>query len=174
MKSKLLISICLGFLISLLPLLNRPAIANTPPVLRPCLEKDSLFLKPRQYRELAKAKRGEDTYYYIKEIYSKIQPTQTLIKVKASKCDVLFRNQTFLPSLTKYLPLSTALSFAEARWRYDLSTPFGAEVVKSFSRKSSPTLENGEMLEPLVLPREDFIVLRKLGFKLVPSIKQAP
>ncbi len=177
MKTKhLFVAFFFGLCIASTPLLSHQAMAEVPSGLHSCLSSNPLTTSPQQYRELAKIEYGNETFYYLKVIYtSGIQPTQMLIKAKNTNCKVLIQDQNFLTSLTKFLPLKLAVQLAQARWKYDLSTPFGKEVVKGLTQSStSSNLENGEQLDPLVLPKEDFIALQQLGYKISPDVVPLP
>lgn len=174
MKRQLFLTAIVAFCVIISLSAIKPVYANMPIAIHQCLQPETMRVNPQKYVELATAKYNSAIYYYIQVIYRDSQPYQTLIQAKNGSCKRLTREGDYFVSLTKFLPLDVAVRLSEARWRYELKTPFGSQRVKSFSTLGSNKLDNGEQLEPVSLPREDVIALKRLGIPLSSSIKILP
>jgi hypothetical protein len=154
--------------IAILTLWHRPAIAAMPEIIRPCLT-SPLFTTPKQYREIAKVRSGQTTYFYIARVGDRDEPLPeaSLIAVRASKCKNLSAPIPVVPNdqaLTKYVPKNVAVYLATAKWKMVLSHPKGRELIRSIQTSNFSDASGGDVFNmPLKVSQFDLTILRSLG-----------
>lgn len=173
MKIRLRHIVCLigAALITLTPLLSRPAAATMPPEIRKCLQPMPDRVAPARYLEIAKLKVGAKVYYYLNVLYqgdNSLPSGQILLSSQNGNCQSLISIPSLNTSIMPYLPREAAIYFAERKWKSMLTFPGGKQYLKAVLRPSTSLNEMGESLGPMPVLPEDLIALRKMGYKVEP------
>jgi hypothetical protein len=166
LRKYLVLSLCVAM--AAIVFWHTPAIAAMPENIRSCLTSPQ-FSVPKQYKEIARIRSGQTTYFYIARILDRNNPLPetSLISVQANKCKNLAAPLPVVPHdepLTKYVPKDVANYLATAKWKMVLSHPKGRELIRTIQSSKFSNASGGDVFNmPLNVSQFDITILKKLG-----------